>query len=83
MRCLYPGADVPVFDFVGVAHEGGAGLVVGYRSRRRLCHLAAGFIEGVAAHYGEHVVLNHERCMQHGAPECVIVCSFSRAHVDG
>ncbi len=83
VRCLYPGADVPVFDFAPVPRRPDGGLVVGYRSRRRLCHLAAGFIEGVASHYGEQVVLGHEQCMHHGAPECVIVCAFSRVDVGG
>ena len=43
VRKVYPGADVPVFEF----HDAADGaLLVGYQSARKLCALAEGFIEG-------------------------------------
>ncbi len=77
VRCLYPGADVPVFDFTVAPVEDGSDLVVGYRSARRLCYLAEGFIEGAAAHFGESVAVCQAECMNNGAPECLISCTFS------
>jgi hypothetical protein len=54
VRKIYPGADVPTFEF-RYAPDGG--LMMGYLSPRRLCALAQGFIEGAAAHYRETVVV--------------------------
>ena len=68
VRKLYPGADVPVFDFDVSSPET---LVIGYSSRRKLCALAWGFIEGAADHYGETVTLEHLECMHRGDPKCV------------
>ncbi|NIF56615.1 MULTISPECIES: heme NO-binding domain-containing protein [Burkholderiaceae] len=70
---LYPGAVTPVFDFdtstPGV-------LTMGYRSPRRLCALAHGFIEGAADHYGERLVYRHVRCMHHGDDQCLSHLQF-------
>lgn len=74
VRKLYPGADVPVFDFE--AEPGGA-LRMGYASPRRLCSLAEGFIEAAAAHYGETVTIGHPECMKRGAAKCTLVVSLS------
>ncbi len=77
VRCLYPGADVPVFDFTTGSSDDGSDVVVGYRSARRLCKLAEGFIEGAAEYFGESAVLRQSRCMQDGWPQCLISCTFT------
>ena len=74
VRKLYPDADVPVFDFDTPSTNGT--LVVGYRSARKLCDLAEGFIEGAAAHFGERVTIAQPHCMHRGDQRCEIVCSF-------
>ena len=79
VRCLYPGADVPVFDVTVINRARGDDVVIGYRSRRRLCHLAEGFLDGAAAHYGERADLHQVACMHDGADECVIACTFTPA----
>ena len=79
VRCLYPGADVPVFDVdldLDVAGDGSR-LVLGYRSGRRLCHLAEGFVAGAAAHFGERVALAQTQCMLDGAPTCLLTLAFT------
>lgn len=43
-----------------------------YTSPRRLCAVAKGIARGVAAHYGESIVLNEPSCMLFGASECRI-----------
>jgi hypothetical protein len=74
VRKVYPGADVPVFDFRDAAD---GGLLMGYRSPRRLCALAQGFAEGAAAHYGEQIDLEHLQCMHKGDEKCLIHIRFS------
>jgi Haem-NO-binding len=79
VRKIYPGADVPTFEF---RHEPDGGLMMGYLSPRRLCALAQGFIEGAATHYGETVILEHRECMHKGDKRCLCHISFSsdRSH---
>jgi len=73
---IYPGADVPVFDFDASSDDV---LVMGYRSRRKLCALAQGFAEGAADYYGEVVAIQHAACMHDGAERCVFNLRFSPA----
>lgn len=79
VRKLYPGADVPVFEFEtsagAAAHDT---LIIHYRSKRRLCPLAEGFIAGASGHYGEQVTVTQSSCMLDGATECAIVCRFHK-----
>jgi predicted hydrocarbon binding protein len=73
VRKVYPGADVPVFDF---RHLEDGALLMGYQSARKLCMLAQGFVEGAAAHYHEPVKFEHVHCMHKGDPKCVFRISF-------
>lgn len=73
---LYPGAEVPDFSFDGTDDEV---LILRYRSARKLCALAEGFLEGAAAHYGETITTLHETCMHDGEDSCVIRCTFVAA----
>ncbi|MGH8129875.1 MAG: heme NO-binding domain-containing protein [Steroidobacteraceae bacterium] len=79
VRNLYPGADVPVFEFetpVGTAaHDT---LIIYYRSKRRLCPLAEGFIAGASDHFGEQVTVTQTSCMLDGANACALVCRFQK-----
>lgn len=76
VRKIYPGADVPVFDFDD-APDGA--LLMGYASARKLCALAQGFVEGAAGHFGESIVFEHVRCMHKGDPKCLFRIAFSDA----
>ena len=79
VRKLYPGADVPVFEFETPTREAGRDtLLIHYRSKRRLCHLAEGFIEGAADCFAEDVLVHQSQCMHLGADHCVLVCQFHR-----
>lgn len=73
VRKIYPGADVPVFDFSDTAD---GALLLGYKSARKLCALAEGFIEGAAAHYGESLGIEHLKCMHDGDPKCLLRITF-------
>jgi predicted hydrocarbon binding protein len=74
VRKIYPGADVPVFDFRD-APDGA--LLMGYESARKLCALAQGFVEGAAAHYGEVFHFEHLKCMHKGDSKCLFRLSLS------
>lgn len=73
VRKLYPDALVPEFDFETPAPDV---LHLGYRSERRMCALAEGFVQGAADHFGEQVLLEQPRCMPRGAASCLIVARF-------
>lgn len=66
-------------DLEVLESDPGAGLVLGYRSTRRLCALAEGFVTGTAEYYGERVVIRQPRCMLEGEERCALVCSFEPA----
>lgn len=73
VRKLYPGADVPDFDFETPRPNV---LLLGYRSERQLCALAEGFIFGAATHFGQQVSLDQPSCLIRGDERCVIRCVF-------
>jgi hypothetical protein len=75
---IYPGALVPMFEFRD-APDGG--LLMGYRSPRRLCALAQGFAEGAAEHFGEAVIFEHRTCMHDGHESCLCLISFPSSPV--
>ncbi len=74
VRTLYPEAIVPTFD----VDERDDHLEMIYRSPRRLCHLAIGFLEGTATYFGEVATVHQPRCMHDGAPHCVLQLSVAR-----
>jgi hypothetical protein len=75
VRKLYPGAHVPIFDFDSSAPDV---LVVGYKSERKLCALAHGFVEGAADHYQEELSFVQAQCMHRGDGKCVFRIAFSK-----
>lgn len=79
VRKLYPGAEVPIFEFEtpagAAAHDT---LIIHYRSKRQLCQLAEGFIAGASDHYREQVVVTQPSCMLEGADVCQLVCRFGK-----
>ena len=73
VRKLYPGADVPEFDFDDSSPDS---LSMGYRSPRKLCALAEGLIEGAADQFEETVSIAQSSCMNRGDEKCTLVISF-------
>ena len=74
VRKLYPGADVPEFEFATSAANQ---VTLTYRSARRMCRFAEGLIEGAAAHFAEQVAISQTACMLRGDDTCVIACAFT------
>jgi hypothetical protein len=66
---IYPGSVVPIFDYDTSSQNV---LVMGYRSNRRLCSLAEGFIEGAADYYEETVSVEQQKCMKRGDDKCLL-----------
>jgi hypothetical protein len=75
VRKLYPGADTPDFEFDASSPDV---LHMVYRSKRKLCALAEGLIEGAAGQYGETVQIGHPQCMHRGDAHCRLDLSFTR-----
>jgi hypothetical protein len=75
VRKLYPGAHVPIFDFDSSSPDV---LVVGYKSERKLCALAHGFVEGAADHYREDLSFVQTQCMHRGDEKCVFRIHFTK-----
>jgi hypothetical protein len=76
VRKIYPGADVPVFDFLD-GPEGS--LLMGYNSERRLCALAQGFVEGAGAYFSEGIAFTHLECAHQGDARCLFRVDFGAA----
>lgn len=74
VRKLYPGADVPEFEF----DVGEEILVMGYRSPRKLCSFAEGLLVGAADHYHERLTVEQPLCMKRGDDQCVLEIAFGR-----
>ena len=75
VRKLFPGADVPTFDFSTPDERT---VELAYVSTRRLCSFAEGLTLGAADHYGQTVEIRQTECMKRDDPRCVLVCTFSR-----
>ena len=75
VRKLYPDAITPEFEFESLA---AGSLVMRYRSRRRLCPLVVGLIEGVAEHFGTSIACEETACTSAGADACSFKLSFAR-----
>lgn len=73
VRKLYPGADVPEFEFDSSSDV----LVMHYHSARKMCAFAQGMVEGAADYFGETVQFDQTRCMHRGDSECVFEIAFS------
>ena len=74
VRKLYPGADVPEFDFDSRDEV----LKMGYRSPRKLCSFAEGLLRGAADHYGERLTIEQPFCMKRGDDQCVLEIAFAQ-----
>ncbi|AOS43994.1 Heme NO binding protein [Lacunisphaera limnophila] len=76
VRKMYPGADVPNFDFDTSSPEV---LVMHYRSKRKMCSFAEGLLLGAADHFGESATIDHTQCMHRGDPQCELRIRFAPA----
>ena len=80
VRKLYPGADVPDFEFDG---QTAGRFSMRYRSKRQMCAFAEGLIAGAADRYGERAEIEHPSCMKRGDEACTLLCSFTSSDLNG
>ncbi len=76
VRKMYPGADVPNFDFDTSSADV---LIMHYRSKRKMCSFAEGLLLGAADHFCETAHIDHVRCMHRGDAECELRIGFAPA----
>lgn len=74
VRKLYPGADVPVFDFDTSSDDV---LVMSYSSARKLCAFAEGLLQGAGDVFGEEVAISQPTCMNRGDERCHLEISVT------
>ena len=75
IRKLFPEADPPAIRW----SEPEAGrLVLTYASKRRLCALMSGLLDGAAAWFRTPMTHVETRCMHDGAPACTFLVSFEK-----
>jgi len=77
VRKLYPGSDVPHFDYLPST---GSSLVMSYVSKRRLCGFAEGLIAGAAKHFRERASIAQRQCMLRGDDACIFDVTFAEGH---
>lgn len=81
VRKLYPGAKVPVFDFVthdiATADAPPLALDMVYHSHRGMCALAEGFAIGVGEYFAQELVVEQSSCQARGDRDCVLSLRFS------
>jgi hypothetical protein len=67
VKRIHPDAYTPLFEyFPTTEHEG----ELTYLSKRKLCFIAEGLLQGAAKHYGQSVEMHHSQCMHDGAENC-------------
>ena len=68
VKKIYADAEVPSFS----ALDEGDGMLVTYRSPRRLCALADGLMRGAGEWFGTELNVVHETCVAAGAESCTM-----------
>jgi predicted hydrocarbon binding protein len=76
VRVAIPDALPPELD---VSERGDDAVSIVYTSRRRLCPMLRGLVEGTARHFGEAVSIEEPRCMLRGDEQCRLEVRFTRA----
>lgn len=69
VRKVYPGADVPEFEFDSSDERV---LRMGYSSRRKMCAFAEGLLLGAGDVFEEDVEIQQPLCMLRGDDHCVL-----------
>jgi predicted hydrocarbon binding protein len=61
-----------------VSEIGENAISIAYTSRRKLCALLRGLVEGTARHYGDTVQIEERACMHRGDKTCTFQLFFGR-----
>lgn len=66
VKRISPQAYLPTFYFT---HTAAQGKLV-YHSKRKMCPVAEGLLQGAAKHFNQQIELRHIRCMHRGHEQC-------------
>ncbi|HXB53262.1 MAG TPA: heme NO-binding domain-containing protein [Vicinamibacteria bacterium] len=69
VRSQNPGAEPPRLQCTRLS---ATTLVIAYTSNRKMCGVAKGIVRGIAAEFGEKVVISESTCMLKGGTKCEI-----------
>jgi hypothetical protein len=67
VKRLHSDAYTPFLEYTPSTESKG---VLIYRSKRKLCSVAEGLIQGMAKHFSQEVTLSHSQCMHDDHNEC-------------
>lgn len=67
VKRIHPEAYTPFFEYVASGENEGE---LTYRSKRKLCAVAEGLIQGLAKHFSKEATLTHTQCMHNDHDEC-------------
>ena len=73
VKRLHPQAYLPKFEYEDGENNT---LIMYYRSKRKLCHVSVGLINGAAKHFQEKIHISHPECMHDGAERCKLIIDF-------
>ena len=73
VRKLFPDAETPEFSYEDPSPSE---LVMRYRSRRQLCPLVEGFVDGVSDTFQTKIEIEHPECTHEGAEVCAFHLTF-------
>ena len=74
VRATIPNATPPQLR---IDEHGAEGVQIVYSSRRRLCVLLRGLVQGTAEHYGEVATIDEPTCMLRGDAACTFEITLS------
>ena len=74
VKRIHPDAYTPFFEFKP-SNEVTGELI--YRSKRKMCAVAEGLIQGAANHFGQDVSMDHVECVHKGNDDCRWILQFA------
>lgn len=76
VKRIHPDAYTPFFQYFPQSESKGELI---YYSKRKLCVVAEGLLQGAAQHYGQTIIIEHTDCMHNGSEKCHWQVEFSPA----
>ncbi len=73
IKKLYKDADTPLFSCRELSNNE---LILLYSSKRKLCHMVEGLIQGLEDYYLVKISCHRKRCMLHGDNACEFLLRF-------
>lgn len=75
VKRVHPSAYLPTIETADGEDDT---LILHYFSKRKLCHVSEGLIQGAANHFKEDIVIDHPECMHQGFDKCKMIVTFQK-----